>query len=331
MIDIRCGNALDLAQSLPDASVHCIVTSPPYWGLRDYRVKGQIGLERTPERYVDQVVRVFDRLRTKLRDEGTLWLNLGDRYISRRGGDIGATSKINGKKGHVAYRAAHAERSYDGAVTGLKHKDLVGMPWRVALALQADGWYLRCDIVWHKPNPMPESVTDRPTKAHEYVFLLAKAERYYFDAEAVKVPAAGTAHPRSSGWAKGPGKHTAIAHAREKLATDKSGGNRKYNASYDAAIRMTVTERNIRSVWTIPSHPFPEAHFATFPEKLVEPCILAGCPEGGVVLDPFMGAGTVALVALKARRNFLGIELNPKYAAMAERRIAPELAQGRLA
>lgn len=335
--EILVGDALAKLRELPDGCVHCVVTSPPYWGLRDYGVAGQLGLEATPQEYVDRMVVVFREVRRVLRADGTLWLNMGDSYAgSGKGRQDGGRHHIN-----PSHKQASNRGSVHGVIAnlhgrqecgGIKPKDLVGMPWRLAFALQADGWWLRSDIIWSKSNPMPESVSDRPTKAHEYVFLMAKCGRYHFDAEAVKERAAGTANPRNSGWASGPGKHTTIAHAKAKLSIgDNPKDRRKYNGSYDSAIRAIVTDRNIRSVWTFASQAFPEAHFATFPEKLVEPCILAGCPGGGLVLDPFMGSGTVALVALKAGRRFIGIELNPDYAAMARRRIAPELAQGRLA
>ena len=290
---VHLGDALTALQAMPEASVYCCVTSPPYFGLRDYGMEGQLGLEETPEAYVHGMVSVFREVRRVLRPDGTLWLNLGDSYTgSASTGGTGKETDYTGKRSLPNKRAE-----------GLKAKDLIGIPWRVAFALQADGWYLRQDIIWHKPNPMPESVKDRCTKAHEQVFLLAKAERYYFDAAAIAEPATGRPCGNTA--------PTAFASA------DPVKGRTAANLHKIPA----VESRNRRSVWTIPTSPFPDAHFATFPEALVEPCILAGCPVGGVVLDPFTGSGTTGAVARRLGRGFVGIELNPKYHAMALRRI----------
>ena len=267
------GDCRDILPTLPAESVHCCMTSPPYWGLRDYGVTGQIGLEPTIDQFVAEMVAVFREVRRVLRKDGTLWLNLGDSYASRSAAD------------------------------GLKPKDLCGIPWRVAFALQADGWWLRQDIIWSKPNPMPESVTDRCTKAHEYVFLLTKAERYYYDAEAIKEDAIHAGRVvEYDGTQK---NSTAAAEQRMRTRIDQN---------------VTVgSSRNKRSVWEVATAPFSEAHFATFPPALIEPCIKAGCPKGGTVLDPFGGAGTTGLVADRLQRNAILIELNPKYAEMANR------------
>ena len=293
--EIRQGDALDVLRQMPDQSAQCCVTSPPYWGLRDYGIDGQLGLERTPGEYVARLVTIFAEVRRVLRDDGTLWLNLGDSYAANR------SYQVSDSK-HLAHDFA---RSNALAVpAGLKPKDLVGIPWRVAFALQADGWYLRSDIIWHKPNPMPESVTDRPTKAHEYIFLLAKSARYYYDADAIRDEWADSRH-----GASGARSHPYLESiGRQTGATTLASGPK-------------VRGRNRRSVWTVTTQPFPGAHFATFPPKLIEPCILAGCPAGGVVLDPFTGAGTTAMVALRHGRGFVGIELNPEYCEMARRRI----------
>lgn len=356
---VLVGDALMNLRTLPDESVQCVVTSPPYWGLRDYGANGQLGLEATPDLYVATMVEIFREVWRVLRPDGTLWLNMGDGY---------------------------------------QGKDLMGMPWRLAFALQADRWWLRCDIIWHKPNPMPESVTDRPTKSHEYLFLLTKSDRYYYDAEAIKEDVTGNAHARGDGvnpkaqnwktpdgWdtSKGNGGHGSFhKEGREK-------GRPRQNASFSGAVNELVGSRNKRTVWTIASQAFAEAHFATYPEALVEPCILAGtsekgcCPKCGApwkrvtettamvidrsswthelgrtrssgtmlepaesrtlgweptckcgsdnlldnepvpctVLDPFCGSGTTGVVALRYHRNFIGIELNPEYAKMARRRI----------
>lgn len=307
---IITGDSLDVLRGLAPASVHCCVTSPPYWGLRDYKADGQLGLERTPEEYVARLVAVFRAVRRVLRPDGTLWLNLGDSYAAPGGGySPNAPSNIAGSKQSTQ---PHAMKSIKEHIDyGLKPKNLVGIPWRVAFALQADGWYLRSDIIWAKPNPMPESVTDRPTKAHEYIFLLAQQERYYYDADAI----ADEAVQSSGGW-----------QSRAKNGLSTLGANSCCNPDRNdsgACVgegRIGAT-RNKRTVWTVASSPYPDAHFATFPPALIEPCILAGCPEDGTVLDPFAGAGTTGLVALRHGRRFLGVELNPEYCRMARWRI----------
>ena len=304
---MHCGDALTVLQSLPAGSVQTCITSPPYWGLRDYGVVGQLGLEPTPEAYVAALVAVFREVRRVLRDDGTLWCNLGDSYSG--GGGYSPDSPSN--QGERWVTNCGKARTYKGRepASGLKPKDLVGIPWRVAFALQADGWYLRSDIIWAKPNPMPESVTDRPTKAHEYLFLLAKSERYFFDAEAVKERATGH-DPGSLG-----------AHAGNKF--DRSNGNR--NGLGDGSLHTLPSSRNIRSVWTVATAPYPEAHFATFPPDLIKPCVLAGSRVGDTVLDPFAGAGTTLYVAKELGRSAIGIELNPEYIALAEKRMRQEV------
>jgi len=266
-IQLLLGDCRAVLLTLPADSVHCVVTSPPYWGLRDYGIEGQLGLEPTPEEYVERMVAVFHEVRRVLRDDGTCWANMGDTFSD---------------------------------------KQLVGMPWRLAFALQADGWFLRSDIIWAKPNPMPESVTDRPTKAHEYVFLLTKSARYFYDADAVREPATYA------------GKHV------------RTNGNSGMCEGYDGHRTrdgfkrgVTVAEaRNLRTVWTIATEPTPDAHFATFPQALAMRCILAGCPAGGTVLDPFAGTGTVGQVAERCGHNSILIELNPAYVTLAKDRTA---------
>lgn len=290
---------------MPDASVHCCVTSPPYWGLRDYGHEGQIGLESTPDAYVARMVEVFREVRRVLRDDGTCWVNLGDSYAG--GGGFCPTSPSN---------LAGAKQTTQGSKPGgikpqgtIKAKDLVGIPWRVAFALQADGWWLRQDIIWHKPNPMPESVRDRCTKAHEYVFLLTKSERYYYDSQAISDPAAYAGETRvttAKGFA-GQAKGKGIAPS----------GNAK-----PGSVVYIKDRKNKRSVWRVSARPYGGAHFAVMPPDLVEPCIKAGCPEDGTVLDPFAGSGTTLAVAAELGRNGIGCELNPEYIALAEQRIA---------
>jgi len=305
-------DVLDGLAQIEDGTVHTCVTSPPYWGLRDYGTDGQIGLERTPEEYVARIVQVFREVRRVLRDDGTLWLNLGDSYASFRDSKATPDTLRGGSTGTLVDKGKAANRSsMNFRETAIKHKDLVGIPWRTAFALQSDGWYLRQDIIWAKPNPMPESVRDRCTKSHEYIFLLAKSPRYYFDADAIKEPA--------------------IHDGRVVKATGSESKNA--NAGFGSDTKKGFTERdtlvgerrNRRSVWTVATQPFSEAHFAVFPPKLVEPCILAGAPVGGLVLDPFCGTGTTGMVALRHGRRFVGIELNAEYVEMAHRRIQGDM------
>jgi len=295
------GDCIEGMRRLEGQSVNCVVTSPPYFGLRDYGRDGQIGLEASPDAFVAKLLDVFREVRRVLRDDGTVWLNLGDSYFSDtkgtggNGGNLGPTgAQTQGSNAGSRYQPKRFERN------GLKPKDLIGIPWRVAFALQADGWYLRQDIIWHKPNPMPESVRDRCTKAHEYIFLLSKNERYYFDSLAMQEPA--------SKGAAGSQFHTG------KTATHQMG------RSSDAE-RVDGDTRNRRSVWTVATKPYKGAHFATFPPDLIRPCILAGCPKDGTVLDLFGGSGTTALVALEEGRKAVLCELNTDYIALAHKRL----------
>jgi DNA modification methylase len=314
-IRLLCGDALEQLRLLPDESIQCCITSPPYWGLRDYGIVGQVGLERTPEEYVAKLVEVFREVRRVLRADGTLWLNLGDCYHSGdRGGYRNDSHRWENSHMQNMAHGTHMEAVSPNRLpqAGLKDKDLVGIPWRVAFALQADGWWLRSDIIWHKPNPMPESVTDRPTKAHEYLFLLSKQPSYYYDAAAIAEPAVGEWNSAKSSFASTTGTDAAlIGNPRYKTRKSPNTNHPDVNRN----------DRNRRTVWTIPTQPFPEAHFATFPEALVEPCIAAGSRVGDSILDPFCGSGTVGVVALRAGRDFIGIELNPEYIEMARRRI----------
>ena len=331
------GDCLEKLKELADESVDCCITSPPYWGLRDYgtaeweggdekckhkvgrfttphsskqgsnagsgdkqaqglcphcgakRVDDQLGLEKTPEEYVEKMVKVFAEVKRVLKKEGTVWLNLGDSYAStgKEGGDIDLDTGMDINRGRGRLNRHNL----------IKPKDLIGIPWRVAFALQADGWYLRQDIIWHKPNPMPESVADRCTKSHEYVFLLTKSPKYYFDNDAIKEPAV---YPNDNRGAR----------------PDSRRGT-----GYNSMNGVTGEFRNKRDVWTVNTKPYAEAHFAVYPEKLIAPMVKAGCPEGGVVLDPFFGAGTTGLVAQKLKRKWIGIELNPEYIKIAEDRL----------
>jgi DNA modification methylase len=305
---IHTGDALTVLRTLPDASVQCCVTSPPYWGLRDYGHEGQIGAEDSPAAFVDALVAVFREVRRVLRDDGTLWMNLGDSYAGSRSGPQGVT-------GEMADRSVAAARcrvrNVTRAASGLQSKDLVGVPWRVAFALQADGWILRSEIIWSKTNPMPESVHDRPTKTHEHVFLLTRSGEYFYDADAIADPVSDTPGAQARRRNFDPSKQNKERALKE---TGMKGGNDDQRDPY-------ATTRNARTVWSMATRPFPEAHFATFPEELPRRCILAGTRVGDVVLDPFTGSGTTCAVADAHQRAFVGIELNPEYADMARRRV----------
>lgn len=299
-VEIKQGDCIELMRGMAATSVNCCVTSPPYFGLRDYGVEGQLGLESTPDEYVAKMVEVFREVRRVLRDDGTVWLNLGDSYAANRSYQVAST------KGGAKHSPAQASQTNNTVPPGLKAKDLIGIPWRVAFAMQADGWYLRQDIIWHKPNPMPESVRDRCTKAHEYIFLLSKKPKYYYDHEAVKEDATG--------------RDPCNKNHKYKTAYDQ--GDEKHRTKAGLAQVGPVLKRNRRSVWTVAPKPFKGAHFAVFPPDLIEPCILAGCPEGGTVLDPFGGSGTTGMVAEKHGRNAILCELNPEYVALAEKRLS---------
>ena len=296
-------------RTLPEASVHTVCTSPPYFGLRDYGTGDkQIGLEPTPEEFVTALVEVFRGVKRVLRDDGTLWVNLGDSYAGGGGFSPNSPSNLNGSK---QVTSKGSIRGVIGVPNGLKPKDLIGIPWRVAFALQADGWYLRQDIIWHKPNPMPESVRDRCTKAHEYIFLLSKSDRYYFDAEAVKEPCSEDMQRRAAkGHTKGAGGK--IDASRQDADT--------LRGEHAKAIDVS-NGRNKRSVWSVNPRPYSGAHFAVWPPELVRPMVIAGCPVGGTVLDLFSGSGTTGMVALQEGRNYVGIDLNEDYLPLAMNRV----------
>ena len=327
---VLVGDAVSRLAELPDGSVRTCVTSPPYWGLRDYGNDGQLGLEATPQEFVENLCKVFDEVWRVLAEDGTLWVNLGDSYFPHggsRGNKTPAGDTLRGRDNE--YQPAPKLSPGDA---NLKQKDLVGVPWRFAFAMQDRGWYLRQDIIWAKPNPMPESVTDRCTKAHEYIFLLTKNPRYYFDNEAIREPLAVSSvsrlaqdvesqvgSVRANGGAKTNGNMKAVG--------PRFGGN-KYGDSDDpkhATKSGNVYEpsgkRNKRSVWNVSTRSYKEAHFAVYPPELITPCILAGSAEGDIVLDPFSGSGTTGEVALTHGRNYVGVELNPEYAALSEKRI----------
>jgi len=346
-IKIIGGDCRLVMANLQDQSVNCCVTSPPYFGLRDYGVDGQMGLEKSPDEYIAGMVAVFREVRRVLRDDGTLWLNIGDSYAGSWGAQSRGGSKV--KTLSAVQIAAHPKGQTKTcsipANADYKAKDVIGIPWMLAFALRADGWYLRQDIIWAKPNPMPESVTDRCTKSHEYLFLLSKSPRYYFDHGAIAEPLASSSIDRLSqpnlsvqaGSYRVPGKTNGpmkAVRAKGNRRTFRGGGIYTSGKSFDndadacndsvGNVPNERDTRNKRSVWNVATHPFSDAHFATFPPALIEPCILAGCPAGGMVLDPFAGAGTTGLVTDRLGRDAILIELNPEYASMAHRRITSD-------
>ena len=387
MEKVLVGDCIDSLKRMDDQSVNCIVTSPPYYGLRDYgtgewvggdpncphrrtskysektitghaqdelkgnvgdaiyktvcplcgavRVDKQIGLEETPEEYINRLVSVFRECKRVLKDDGTLWLNIGDSYCGTGDkGDYKDPKYANGRNGQIIAR--------NRRVIGCKQKDLIGIPWMLAFALRADGWYLRQDIIWHKPNPMPESVKDRCVKSHEYIFLLSKKPHYYFDYEAIQEEAKSESLKRYK-YVFNQGKQQEsfrpdgatntmglkTPHFKHKNLQEKGQPNHSMNERRAEGLPdEEYLVRNKRDVWSVTTQAVKEAHFATFPEKLIEPCILAGCPVGGVVLDPFCGSGTTGIVSVRNQRNFIGCELNPEYAEMSVRRIKKEKEQG---
>lgn len=309
---ITQGSCLPQLKRLADESVNCCVTSPPYFGLRDYQVEGQLGLEETPADYVHNLVIVFQEVWRVLRKDGTLWLVIGDSYVGYKGNNYCRNLSSSNLQSKSPVPKSHNVGT-PHTCQGMKNKDLIGIPWMVAFALRDDGWYLRQDIVWHKTNPMPESVKDRCTRSHELIFLLSKSPRYYYDNEAVKELAVnkktyGTnMSDTSNSYGCGNGGNLGLQDFRRR--TKREG---------------LPTKRNRHSVWTLPTKPYKGAHFATFPPDLIRPCILAGCPEGGTVLDPFFGAGTVGVVCQEEGRRFIGVELNADYCELAKQRIMKE-------
>lgn len=303
---ILCGDALEMLRTLPDNSVHCCVTSPPYYALRDYGVDGQIGREDTPAQYVARLTDVFSEVRRVLRPSGTLWLNIADTYAGKGNqGDSVDPKYPNGRTGQTV--------AINRRVEGCKAKDMIGIPWMLAFALRDSGWYLRSDIIWMKANPMPESCKDRPSRCYEHVFLLTKSRSYYYDAAAIAEPVAEST-PMRMRRKFGKNKYSAgiPGQAHQHLNDYRPNGY----AEEDIPLL-----RNKRDVWQINSVPYKSAHFAAYPPKLVETCLLAGCPQDGIVLDPFLGSGTTAAVAKQMGRHYIGIELNPDYCELAKQRI----------
>ena len=323
------GDALNVLRQISDNYIDCCVTSPPYYGLRDYGVSGQIGLERTVEEYIEKLVNVFREVRRVLRDDGTLWLNIGDSYAGsgkgrNKDGDFNQKSRNIQSNGQKCNRLLRTK-----TFNNIKRKELIGIPGLWAFALRSDGWYIRQDIIWNKPNAMPESVKDRCTKSHEYIFLLTKSDKYYFDNKAIKEPAVGFDNSPPAG-----SRGTATPNSRRRKGNSKTfrgGGAYTLNKSFNNSEEVKREShgncenktglRNRRDVWNVSTQGYAKTHFATFPEKLIEPCILAGCRAGGVVLDPFIGSGTTAVVAKRNNREYIGIDLNSEYIELAKSRV----------
>lgn len=309
---ILVGDALANLKTLPEKSINCCITSPPYYGLRDYGMPEQLGLEKTPEQYIEKLVFLFREVHRVLKDDGSLWLNIGDSYWGGKGmsgsdspskTEMRNNNNLTKNKSYHQIGGKNEIRPTDRKHSVIKPKDLIGIPWMLAFALRADGWYLRQDIIWHKPNVMPESVRDRCTKSHEYIFLLSKSRKYYFDNESIKEPCVS---------------RDANLRNRDISKLNNTPGRTKMKGLVHNDYEM----RNKRDVWTIPPASFKKAHFAVFPEKLIIDCVKAGCPIGGVVLDPFFGSGTTGIVSHKLSRSFIGIELNPEYITIAKERLS---------
>lgn len=302
--EIKQGDCIEVLKSMPSESVQMCVTSPPYWSLRDYGIPGQIGWEETPDAFASKLADVFDEVRRVLKKDGTLWMNLGDSYISAKCDYMPAQTIANGNlRDYITKDSGIGYPPNRRKIAGFKQKDLAGIPWLTAFELRRRGWWLRQDIIWSKGSAMPESVTDRCTKSHEYIFLLSKSQTYYFDNEAIKEP-------------------TVTRDTSNRDRDNTKLNNTPGRTRMAGLVTNDYEFKNKRSVWHVNPKPFGEAHFATFPEKLIEPCILAGSAIGDTVLDPFNGAGTTGLVSLKHKRNYIGIELNPEYIEIAEKRLS---------
>jgi len=307
---IYLGDSLEILKTFPDESIDMCVTSPPYFRLRDYGIDGQMGLEETPEEYINNLVNVFSEVKRVMKKEGTLWVNIGDSYAGHN-----SVASNNGRCGMGTKR----EKVDNRIPNGCKNKDLIGIPWMLAFALRADGWYLRQDIIWNKVNSIPESVTDRCTKSHEYIFLLSKSDKYYFDFEAIQEEATGYDGRKDTKM------HGSTKYKDANIMPDQKPNSLSVRGHERWTFKNGKAIRRKRDVWTVPTKPCKEAHFATFPIKLIEPCILSGCPENGIVLDPFMGSGSTAIAARLLGRNYVGCELNQKYIAIAEKRLVEEV------
>ena len=310
---IYIGDCLEVLKTLPDESVHCCVTSPPYYALRDYGMEEQIGREATPKKYISRLTEVFTEVRRVLRSDGTLWLNIADTYAGKGNqGDFVDPKNPKGRSGQAV--------ALNYKAPGCKPKDMIGIPWMLAFSLRDDGWYLRNDIIWMKENPMPESVKDRCARCYEHVFLFSKSRKYHFDHKAISEPIAPTTAERLKRGMKGGNKFGKAIPGQEQVQTINRP--REYGTITDEMIKPL---RNKRDVWIINTVPFKGGHYAAYPPMLVETCLLAGCPEGGIVLDPFMGSGTTGMVAKQLDRHYVGIELNPEFTELAYARIGGEI------
>lgn len=302
---LLCGDAIEKLRTLRDNSINTCVTSPPYYGLRDYGVGNQIGLEETPEEYIEKLVEVFREVKRVLRDDGILWVNIGDSYSGTGDGKTGKNTLSSSNGGQMENANGGGKGFTKKATSKYKKKDLIGIPWMLAFALRADGWYLRQDIIWAKNNPMPESVKDRCTRSHEYIFMLTKNKKYWFDHEAMQEPA--------------------VRYGIDRIDMGRNFNGKRNDSGEQKPFRAAYKTRNKRDVWQVSvCSSVKEAHFAVFPKELIEPCILAGCPEGGWVLDPFNGSGTTGIVATQNKRNYIGIDLNPEYLEITKRRVENE-------
>ena len=310
---IYTGDCLEVLKTLPDESVHCCITSPPYYALRDYGVDGQIGREATPKEYISRLTEVFTEVRRVLRSDGTLWLNISDTYAGK--GNQGSYVDAKNPKGRNGQAVAHNYK-----VEGCKPKDMIGIPWMLAFSLRDSGWYLRNDIIWMKENPMPESCKDRCSRCYEHIFLLSKSRKYFFDAKAISEPIAPATAERLKRGMNGGKKYGKPVPGQPQTQTIN-----RPRAHGEITDSMINPMRNKRDVWVVNTVPFKGGHYAAYPPKLVEPCLLAGCPEGGIVLDPFFGSGTTGMVAKQLNRHYIGIELNPEYAELAKARIGGEI------
>lgn len=319
--EVLLGDWIETLQGIPSEFVDCVITSPPYWGMRNYGVEGQLGLEANPDFYVDKLVSGFQEVKRVLKSNGTLWINLGDCYANNGSGGHGATGGLD-KSTLVGPLPPIGVNPINKKVPpGLKAKDLVGIPWMVAFALRSAGWYLRQEIIWAKTNPMPESCKDRFTKSHEQIFLLSKSPKYFFDYEAVREPAVTA---QREGGQNGRGGKTALRGQGQDRYQENGRANRNGRQMRQVGVGPF---RNKRNVWSVSVQPYKGSHFATFPPKLITPCVLAGCPEGGTVLDPFCGSGTTGVVAVSNNRNFIGIEIKPEYREMAVKRISENVSE----
>jgi DNA modification methylase len=312
-VTILLGSALDILKTIPDSTIQCVVTSPPYFGLRDYGIDGQIGVEHTPMEYINNLLSIFREVKRTLKNDGTLWVNIGDSYAGSMNG-----SNDHRNKDGLGMVPSDRYKGQKPGLAGLKSKDLIGIPWMLAFALRSDGWYLRQDIIWSKPNPTPESVKDRCTKSHEYIFLFSKSKHYYYNAEAIKEPQKYTSIRRAY-------SNNNVSERKDANSNEYAISGNSQNKSYELMRNKLENgwdpNRNKHDVWTITTKPYKGAHFASYPPDLIDPCILAGSRPGDTILDPFNGSGTTGEVAIRHRRNYIGIEIKPEYIKLTNKRL----------